>query len=270
MEIGKLGRMQVISEKQTLATLDGDTCLDVHCALEIGKKLDADRIALFNLLTLGEKVIVRYLLLDVATEKILLDEKSTASYLEDLDTVMARIAKSMVGVVPMNETAEVGAITAHESEIPLRRGARPFAGFSFGYLYPQNGYDNVDRSFTVDFRTGAEFTKYDVGMQLAIRKGFAMNVFSSYLGNRKDFCPYVGGAFGFHWVKHDYYYYDYYSEYDYSENHEKKGDGFELTLNWGIRGFHTYNFQILVNFAYSFTFNDYDDRALVFTIGLLR
>ena len=54
------------------------------------------------------------------------------------------------------------------------------------------------------------------------------------------------------------------------EDDNRRGDGFELTLNGGLKLFRTYNFQILINFAYLATFNDYDDRATVFTIGLVK
>jgi len=54
------------------------------------------------------------------------------------------------------------------------------------------------------------------------------------------------------------------------DSDKKRGDGLELIASTGIKAFRTYNFQVLLNLDYSYTFNDFDDRSLVFTIGLLR
>lgn len=267
LELKRLGDVDVIPEKQIIQSLPEEICVDADCALKIGKELSASHVLICNLSALGEKIIVYFSIVDVDSARIVLNDQTTASNIEDLDVVMKRIAMSILTNEPIEKNAEVGAITQNETKIPLRRGSRKFIGFSFGYLYPQNGYDNSQRSFCMDFRTGYEMNNFTVGMLLAARKGFAMNVFSSYLFSKKDICPYAGGAFGFHWVSHnDYYDGDYY----YNDNKNKKSDGFELTVNGGVRIFRTYNFQIITNIAYSYTFNDYDDRALIFTIGLLH
>jgi hypothetical protein len=69
---------------------------------------------------------------------------------------------------------------------------------------------------------------------------------------------------GFHWVSHEFDYYDYYTE------REKRGDGIEVLISGGVLAFGTYDFRVLLNVDYSVTFNDYDDRALVLTIGIMR
>jgi hypothetical protein len=162
-------------------------------------------------------------------------------------------------------------ITAEESLEPLRRNTNTLSGFTFGYLFPQDGYDGDDRSFTLDFRIAQELDPFEIGLLLAARKGFAVNIFGNYLFTRKDFCPYLGGAFGFHWIAHQQEP-EYYAapQNGYYEPENRRGDGFEITLNGGLKLFRTYNFQVLVNLAYLMTFNDYDDRATVFTIGLVK
>jgi len=272
LELGRETTMDIISEKRTKSALPDSDCVDIQCAIKVGQSLNASQIVTCKLMTLGEKIIAQYKLFDIGEKKLLVQDQATASYIEDLDMVMKRVAMSVVQHEPIIKTAEVGAITEHEAEVPRRRGAHTFGGFSFGYLYPQNGYDDVDRSFTMDFRTGAEFQDYAVGMQLFLRKGFGVNIFGTYLLSRKDVCPYIGGAFGFHWISHsdD-------SQQTISHNgsyngdvEEKKKDGFELAANTGLRLFRTYNFQIIINLAYAYTFNDFDDQAIIFTIGLLR
>lgn len=267
LEIRKLNQLEVIAEKDVEQAVGEEICVEVPCAVEIGNKLQVDQVVFCKLITLGQKIIVEFTLVDVLNQKIILVDKLSANSVEDLDVVMKRVALSVVRRESTEKSAQVDLITEKETETPRRRGSRKFTGFSFGYLYPQKGYDEEDRSFTMDFRTGAEISDFAIGMQMAIRKGFAMNIFSHYLFTKKDFCPYLGGAFGFHWVSHQ--------EYIIEENGiwretKKRGDGFELLANGGLLAFRTYNIQIIVNLAYSYTLNDYDDQALVFTLGLIR
>ncbi len=268
MEIEKLNNFVIIPESNVKKLRDLEPPVEIPEAVEAGNKLNADNVLLCKFVALGEKIIVQYTLLDVPSEKVLLLDQANSITVEDLDAVMKRIAMSITSLETIEKTAEVGAIIDDETFEPRRRMARKFGGFSFGYVYPQHGYDGTEKSFSVDFRTGAELKNYSIGMVIAARKGFAMNVFANYLMSKKDFCPYIGGAFGFHWVSHNRY-----TTYDYNYTgryEEMEDDGFEITANAGFKAFRTYNFQILVNLAYSYTLNDYDDKAFVFTIGFLR
>ncbi len=258
-EIQKLSSMQIISQDKTIASLEGEECVETVCAVEIGRELNADLVLITNLSKLGDKIIIQYNLVDVNMGQSVVVDNTTSRTIEDLEVVMKRIAISIVNKKPLEETAEVGAIMEIENDIPRRRSARRIWGISFGYLYPQNGYESVnDRSFTIDFRSSYEVKNIAVGLQLASRYGFASNIFASYLFSKNDICPYAGGALGFHWVAHSYA----------SEN--MRGDGIEFILNAGIRAFRTYNFQVMLNIDYAITFNDFDDRALIITIGLLK
>ncbi len=105
-------------------------------------------------------------------------------------------------------------------------------------------------------------------MLFGIRDGFAMNVYGDYLFSKTDICPYLGGAFGFHWITHSQNNYVAVTQPGQAEYSSKDSDGFELTFNTGLRVLHTYNFQILLNLEYIMTFNDYNDKAIVFTIGI--
>lgn len=267
LEIRKLNQLEVLAEKDVEQVLSGEICVEVPCAVEIGNKLQVDQVVFCKLMTLGQKIIVEFTLVDVLNQKIILMDKLSTTNVEDLDVVMKRVALSVVRRESSEKSAQVDLITEKETETPRRRGSRKFTGFSFGYLYPQKGYDDVDRSFTIDFRTGAEISDFAIGMQMAIRKGFAMNIFSHYLFTKRDFCPYLGGAFGFHWVSHEEYIIE---ENGYWRETNKRGDGFELIANGGLLAFRTYNIQIIINLAYSYTLNDYDDQAIVFTLGLIR
>jgi hypothetical protein len=202
-EIGKLSSRDIISQKKVADALEGKSCSESDCALDIGKKLNATEVFGCRLSALGEKIVVQYFVVNVASGKETLVDQSTALNVEDLEMLMKRVAKSVVDLEPIEKGAEVGSIMQKEAETPLTRTTRNNFGFSFGYLYPQNGYDNDDRNFIIDMRFDHEIQDYSVGMLVGIRKGFAVNLYGSYLASRGDLCPYVGAGAGFHWVSHD-------------------------------------------------------------------
>jgi hypothetical protein len=268
MEISNASDWTLIPESKIQEIAGNQSCNELDCAVDIGKKLNASRVLICNLTGLGEKILIYYMLINVNDEKILIQDKATALYVEDLDAVLKRVAVSVSSAKPIERTAEVNNITANESQEPLRRSTNTLTGFTFGYLFPQEGYDNDDRSFSIDFRVAQELNPFEVGLLLAARKGFAMNIFGNYLFTRTDICPYLGGAFGFHWVAHKQN--EIYNPQTGTSEGKRRGDGFELTFNGGLKLFRTYNFQVLLNFGYLITFNDYNDRATVFTIGLVK
>ncbi len=263
IEFSKRSNMNIVSNKRIVDNLSDEYCFDVECAKKLGNKLGAGQVFGCNLSALGEKIIVQYFLLDLPEGKELIKDQTTSLTIEDLEMVMKRIAKSVAELEPLLEGARVGNITLNESKKSLRKASNKNIGLSFGYLYPQTGYDDSDKSLVVDFRVGYELENYTVGMLLGIRKGFAMNVYASYLFSQKDICPFIGGAFGFHWVSHT-------PSYDnYVERNDLNADGFEMTARTGVIAFRTYNFQVMLNLEFINTFNDYDDQAIVLTIGLL-
>lgn len=271
-EMMKTKKVTLAFEGETKQAVGENGCFEEGCAIEIGRKLSADQVMLGSFSKLGEKVIVQYTLLDVASEKILIADNTTANTIEDLELIMKRIAQSVVHQKSFDHTVDVTSVTEKENEIPRRRSARRFSGISFGYLYPLEGYDgDREKSFTLDFRVGYEMRHAVVGMHIAARKGFATNIFASYLLTKTDICPYIGGAFGFHWIPHDDVEEMVYEDGAYElQKVDKREDGFEVTFNGGVRMFRTYNFQVMLNVDYIMTFNDFDDRAIVLTIGLLR
>jgi hypothetical protein len=263
-EIGKLSSMDVVSGRKTQEAVGQTPCSEAECALAIGKALEATQVLGCRLSALGEKIIVQYFLVDVPSGREILIDQATASGAEDLDVLMKRLAKAVIEREPVSKTAEVGQILASETVEPSRRATRKNFGFSFGYLYPQSGYDHGDRAFIVDSRFDYELEDYAVGMLVGIRKGFAAGLYGSYLTSRTDICPYVGGGLGFHWIDHG-------SVYDQvtHQNVEGRGDGFELSAHAGLRVLHTYSFQMIFNLELLYTMNDFNDRAIVFTLGIL-
>jgi hypothetical protein len=271
VEISKLSSLDLISQKNTMEVFSDIDCYDSECAIQLGKKLGASKAVAVKLSALGEKIIAQYFLVDVPGNKELIVDQLTVTNIEELEVIMKRIAMSITNLKSFEESAEVGVITQAETEGSLRRISTRNFGLSFGYLYPQKGYDSdFEKSFVLDLRFDYEMEEMAVGMLLGIHRGFTANIYSSYLFSKGDICPYLGGGLGFHWVLHDSYSrYNYGMDNNINSSDELHGDGFEIALNGGVRLFHTYNFQIIINLEYSFTFNDYDDRALILTIGLL-
>ena len=263
-EISKQSSMDIVSGRKTKEAVGDTPCIESECAVAIGQTVSAAQVLGCRLSALGEKVIVQYFLVDVPTRKQILVDQATAANAEDLEVLMKRLARSVIDLEPITKNAQVGQILATETVEPPRRATRKNFGFSFGYLYPQSGYDRGDRSFVVDSRFDYEINDYAVGMLVGIRKGFAMNLYGSYLLSRTDLCPYVGGGLGFHWISH--------TDPPNSSGlpaKELRSDGIELSANTGIRVLHTYNFQMIFNLEFIYTMNDYNDRAVVFTIGIL-
>jgi len=258
MELKRISAYDIISERRTKEVMEEDYCDDSECAIEIGNALNADQVLLCNLNALGEKIIVQYSLLELPSGRRLVADQTTALNVEDLEAVMKRVAVSVVTKQSFNKNVEVGSVVGKESVESLRRAARYNFGIGFGYLFPSHGYDNDNRSFTINAYLDYEVPDYAVGLMIGARNGFAINLYGNYLFTKTDVCPYLGASLGFHWVAHNNFLFD-----------NQKGDGIGLGLIGGIRLFHTYTFQLFIQGEYIMTFNDFNDKAFVFTLGIL-
>ena len=259
MELVKEENVNLISEKNTIDAMGNNDCVDEECAKKIGEQLKTEQVLLCKINPLGEKIIVQYQLIETSTGKTVLSDRATATFVEDLDAVMKRVAISVARQTPFDANQEVGNIVMQESIESLRQTARYNFGVGFGYLFPSAGYDSNEKSFTINGYFDYETMDFSAGLMLGARKGFAINIYGNYLFSKTDICPYLGSSLGFHWVIHE----------DLFDNDDMVADGIGLGLLGGIRLFHTYNFQIFIQGEYIMTFNDYNDKAFVFTIGLL-
>ncbi|MFH1891960.1 MAG: hypothetical protein ABIK83_04680 [Candidatus Zixiibacteriota bacterium] len=269
-EITQLKKYQIVPENDVLSAMGDRTCADAACAAEIGTMTGASKVVYGSLNRLGEKIIFQYHLIDVSSGETILSDDLTALQVEELDQVAKRVAASIVQQKPVEKTIEVGTVTEKESQESKERKANSSWGIGFGYLYPQDGYDNYDnkdRFFVWDFRSIFEMRHIAVDALLGIRKGIALNVGCLYLVSNKDFSPYVGAGVGFHAVSHET---TYASPAAYDNREDKADDGFEILLKGGMLAFRTYDFRVVATVEYSMTFNDYDDRAIVLTIGVMR
>jgi len=269
MDLSKISSLEIISEKKVHAAIGDTDCSDQECAVEIGQRLDANEVLICTLSPLGEKIIIQYILVETSTRKNILSEQATALNLEDLDAVMNRIAISIAKHAPFSANVEVGNVVGEETIEPSSRAARFNFGVGFGYLFPSDGYDNDEKSFTINLYFDYEIQDVAVGLMAGARDGVAIALYGNYLFSRTDICPYLGGALGFHWISHDYSYYNYNNNNYYTDGASQDEDGIELGLGAGLRFLHTYSIQFFINVEYIITFNDFNDKAIVFTIGIL-
>jgi TolB-like protein len=267
-EISKLKKYEVISKTEIAALVGDRGCAEAACAIEIGKQANASKVVFGNLNKLGEKVILQYTLVEVSTGQTLISDDLSALRVEDLDQVVKRVAVSIVQQVPAAKTVEVGLVTEQESQEVKTRKANSSWGIGWGYLYPQKGYDDREPVFVWDFRSVYELRHVAVDAVMGFRQGFALNVSVLYVPGLKDFSPFIGAGVGFHGVSHEQYYDNYYYSPDYEGN--KKEDGFELLIKGGLLAFRTYDFRVVATVEYTMTFNDYNDRAIVLTLGVMR
>lgn len=267
LEIEKQSTINLIREKEINNALQSDICDDIECAIEVGKQLLADRVFFCKIYPLGSNLILQYYLYDLSESKSILIEQTKALGLEDLEIVMKRVARSVITETPFSSGVEVGTVVGTETTPFLKKSSSYNFGLTFGYLFPTYGYDDeTEKSFTLNAHFDYELPNYAIGLMMGARNGFAINLYGQYLFSASDISPYVGTAFGFHWVSHP-------TSYDYVLgpvlDANKQSHGFELVLSSGLRLFRTQRFTVVINLEYLITFNDYNDRAIVFTIGLL-
>jgi hypothetical protein len=249
--------LKLISRNTTEDALLGKSCTNVEEAVKLGIEVNSDLVLIPSLNKLGEKILVHYILVNVKLENVILTDMLTAVTLEDLDMVMKRLAISVDKELKFNDTAEIGNITLYEEEEPRRRKARYYGGGTFGYLYPQKGFDgNHKETFIIDLRSGYEFENGEVGFLIGVRRGIATSVYASYLFSKKDICPFVGGSFGFRWITKKNTFFD-------------NSTGLEAGIRAGVLLFRTYDFHVLINLEYTTLLTDEQDQSIIFTLGIL-
>ncbi len=268
-EMYRINAYALVSLVDVELALGERSCSEKSCAVAVARQVQAERVAFGSLNQLGEKVILKYDLADVATDSLILSDDLTALRIEDLDQVVRRVAMSISLVVPAAKTVEVGLVTEQEAVEPSTRKANSSWGIAFGYLYPiSDSYDNEENIFVWDFRSVYEMRNFAIDAVLGIRQGFALNVSCLYIPSRKDFSPFLGGGIGFHSVTHESYrYWDYESE-DYLNPREE--DGVEFVAKAGFIAFRTFDFRVIATAEYALTLNDFDDRAFLITLGVMR
>jgi hypothetical protein len=273
-DLAGTGKFMVVEEGEMRRVLGQMLeCFDSQCAAQNGKQLGADKAVIGSLSRLGEKIIVELRIVNVATAQVEYSDRMASTTVEDLDTVIQRMANAVASGKPVEKTAEVGLIVQEEAKEPLRRKNFFTVGGKIGYLFPTgNSWGEADRLLCLDWVSRYETPTFFVESLVGYRLGYRYQVneengafdvpieFSVfYLPSKSDFSPYFGGGLGIHWIAA--------KRWDENGNHANDEDerwtnnGLALNLGGGLMGVRTYDFRIVVDLRYSIVFTELGDQS---------
>lgn len=240
--------------------LKGVECYEPSCAARYGRREGYEKAIIGSLTQLGFKIIVRVQLVDTESGEVIFTEQGVSDTEEDLDVVLARLAKSVTTEQKFEETAEVGMITDRETLEEKRRGSYSSKGLRAGFIWPiDNSFGNmVDRLIVIDFAYQYEMPDFFLMGRSGLRWGdggmdvcFLDAKIGRYL-NRSDFTPFINGGLGVHYIRgkglisREQYNGDIYSEVTWEEGTY----GFVLLGGAGFTAFRTYDFQFQIDVDY--------------------
>jgi TolB-like protein len=279
-DLAGTGRFAVVDRGEIRRILGQDAlCSDAGCAAENGRRLGAQKALVGSLSRLGEKIIVELRLVDVPTGGVEYSDRMASATVEDLDTVIQRMAGSVASGKPVEGTAEVGLITREEAREPRRRQNFFTVGGKIGYLFPTgDSWGQADRLLCLDWVTRYEtndfFVESLVGYRYQLNEdngAFDIPIEFSifYVPGRSDFSPYFGGGLGIHWIGA--------RRWDGNgdpgdDDGRSTNNGLALNLGGGLMGFRTYDFRIVVDLRYSIVMADLDGQdthqGIMLTFGI--
>ena len=102
-EIRKQSSLKIIRDSLTKNVVDDSTCYEKDCALEIGRKLNADLVLDCRLSDLFGEIVFQYFIVDVPTGKEILLDQITTSSIDDLKSIMKKAAISIVKNKPVEQ-----------------------------------------------------------------------------------------------------------------------------------------------------------------------
>lgn len=257
------GKYQTVNASEVLGDVE---CHDLVCAVSLSREAGYDKAVTGTITRLGDKIIVRVQLVDVNNNEIVFSDDGVSQTEDDLDVVLARLAKSLSEGKKMESTAEVGLITANEFEETRRRESYSTKSFNVGFMWPSAGsMGGADRLVVLDlayqydtpdfFLAGRSGLRWGGNMDEDNGKAVDINFLEVKIGrylNRGDFTPFVSGGIGIHYTRetkrvvHEHVGYTEYIETD------DGGTGLALLAGGGFTAFRTYNFQFHVDVDYFF------------------
>ena len=264
-DLAGTGRYSVVDEGEMRRILGQSAmCYDSQCAAENGRRLGVQKALVGSLSRLGEKIIVELRLVDVATGGVEYSDRMASTTVEDLDTVISRMAQSVASGKPVEKTAEVGLIVQEEAKEPLRRKNFFSVGGKIGYLFPTgDSWGQADRLLCLDWVTRYEtndfFVESLIGYRYQLNEdngAFDVPIEFSifYVPSRSDFSPYFGGGLGIHWIGAKRW--DENGDHDDDEDERWTNNGLALNVGGGLMGFRTYDFRFVVDLRYSIVMAD--------------
>jgi hypothetical protein len=272
-DIASYKKYTLIEKDKIEKMLGGPTdCADKDCAAEIGDKINAEKVVYGTVSKLGEKYVIAASIVDVASKKLVFQDRISATSAEDLDIVSKRLAKAIVTGKSVEKTAEVGAVIEEETKEPRRRRSFYTVGGKFGWGFPigSDSYGGTNalmggdflywyetQNVIVEFSFGAYMTPMTTSVSFmedtTIQEEATIHAMEAtyaqlsllYLFSKQDICPYAGGGIGMKnlWVTQD--------NPGFFDSYTESAFGMGLTVNGGIIAFRTYDFRVFLDASYS-------------------
>lgn len=233
-----------------------------------------------SLSQLGNKILVEVNVIKVVTAEMVFTDRLSSQTIEDLDTVIRRLARGIATGQKSGATATVETVTAAEAETPRRRASFSSFGLRAGYLWPtSDSWAGVTKMVAVDLVYHYETARWELEVVplLGFRGGsiddnsafdWAILDFSfHYFLTPTDISPYLGGGLGFHSVAAEGLSLDGQTRLDDSET------GFAFNMGGGVMLFRTYDFRVIADLRYQYVAHVFEglrhDQAqgVMFTIG---
>lgn len=258
-EIESLNKYEVVETGLTPAT----ECQDISCAADVAKTVKASRVVYGSFSRLGSTIIMEYTLADAGARKRIYSDTKSAPSVENLQYSIGSIARSIVQEKQVSETPQTGnAVTPNR--VMNRRYDTVSIGGGVGQMYPQHGYPGASKPFVVDTRMALEYPNYSLNLLASIRYGLLLNFGATFYPVNAAVSPYVGGGLGYHLVLGGL---DNSTSGSTSDNVDDSG--FDAMLSFGIMFMRRSTIRFYVNGDYMYTFNNFDDKALVVTLGIV-
>ena len=261
-DLAATGKFSVVDEGQVQRILGTEAfCYDSQCAAEYGQRLGVDKAVIGSLSRLGEKIFVELRLVNVSSGQLEFSDRLASSTVEDLDTVIKRLATGIASGKSAEETAQVGLIIEQEAKEPRRRRNFFTVGGKIGYLFPSgDSWGGTDKLLCLDWVTRYETPDFMVeslvGWRYQVNKdngAYDVPVEFSffYLPSKSDFSPYLGGGLGIHWVAAERW--NHHDAWD-QDDDRITNNGLALNVGGGLMGFRTYDFRFIVDLRYTVVF----------------
>jgi len=260
-------------------------CDDTDCARRIGQRQGAERVVYGSLSQLGTKVIVRVRSFQIEADSLDYNDQLNASSIEDLDTVMTRIAEGIASRRGVSSHIALGTVLEDEANEPrLRRGRRGF-GVRGGFLFAGgDSYGQTDR--LTSFRIPYKFERENFFVETTTLLGLAwgseavewtiLDVYAARFFGVEDTSFYLGGGVGIHVVsvegpitRPD-------EAPDFMETHSQTATSPVLDFGGGVALLRTYDYGLSLDLRYHIVLEDFDEvggdgaHGLRVTIGTGR
>jgi hypothetical protein len=193
-------------------------------------------------------------------------DRMASATVEDLDTVIKRLATGLATGRPSEKTVEIGAITEVEIQEPRRRKNFFTVGGTIGYLFPTgDSWGDADKLLCLNWVTWYEtptfFVESQVGWRGQVNEedgsiDIPIDFSFFYIPGKSDFTPYLGGGLGIHWVSARR------GDVGLTDDPDDliTKDGLALNVGGGLIGFRTYDFRVVVDLRYSVVFAELGDQ----------